>query len=206
MTDTPAPEATATLFYSAAEGGFYIPEIHGADIPADAVEITEAEHRALLAGQSAGQRIVADGQGRPTLQNPLADPAAALAFARGNARSRVLDWITGFLAQFVEGVPQAEIASWPTKAEAARAFVAGTATAEQTDLIQGEALLTGETPAALAAMIIARATQYTAIIARLTGLRRATDIALAAAETPAAAEAAGEQAIATANALALELL
>ena len=60
----------ATVFYSPTAGGFYTREIHGDNIPADAVEITEAEHAALLEGQSMGKIIVADESGRPILQDP----------------------------------------------------------------------------------------------------------------------------------------
>lgn len=58
------------MFYSATTGGFYTPEIHGDNIPSDAVEITEAEHAALLEGQSQGKLIGADENGRPILQDP----------------------------------------------------------------------------------------------------------------------------------------
>ena len=58
------------IFYSAKQNGFYAREIHGDNIPADAVEITEAEHAALIEGQSLGKRIVADASGRPILQDP----------------------------------------------------------------------------------------------------------------------------------------
>jgi hypothetical protein len=84
------------MYYSKMTGGFYDPAIHGerlieritidldtgatldrwteanpdTKIPADAVEITAEEHAALLQGQSQGQRIGADGEGRPVLQAP----------------------------------------------------------------------------------------------------------------------------------------
>lgn len=58
------------MFYSKSTGGFYTREIHGDNIPSDAVEITEAEHAALIEGQSLGKRIVADERGRPILQDP----------------------------------------------------------------------------------------------------------------------------------------
>ena len=45
-------------------------------IPADAVEITDAEHTALLAGQSTGQCITADAAGRPVLTAPVPTPFA----------------------------------------------------------------------------------------------------------------------------------
>ena len=58
------------MFYSKSTGGFYSREIHGDNIPADAVEITVTEHAALIEGQSQGKCIVADANGRPALQDP----------------------------------------------------------------------------------------------------------------------------------------
>ncbi len=58
------------MFYSKSTSGFYDTAIHGNNIPADAVEITKAEHTALLAGQSEGKRIVPDADGVPVLQEP----------------------------------------------------------------------------------------------------------------------------------------
>ena len=55
------------MFYSASRGGFYILEIHGDNIPSDAVEITPDRHAELLAGQSSGKTIAADSEGYPTL-------------------------------------------------------------------------------------------------------------------------------------------
>ena len=57
------------MFYSAQTGGFYDAAIHGAAIPADAVEISEAAHAALIEGQSQGKRIVADANGFPVLDD-----------------------------------------------------------------------------------------------------------------------------------------
>lgn len=58
------------MFYSKSTDGFYAREIHGDNVPDDAVEITEAEHAALLEGQAQGKLIVADENGRPILQDP----------------------------------------------------------------------------------------------------------------------------------------
>lgn len=73
------------MFYSKTTGGFYTREIHGDNIPADAVEITEAEHAALLEGQSKGKFIVADESGRPILQDPP-PPTAEQVMSRLEAR------------------------------------------------------------------------------------------------------------------------
>lgn len=53
--------------YAASTGGFYDTVIHGDNIPADAVEITDEQHAALLAGQSSGKIISADASGKPIL-------------------------------------------------------------------------------------------------------------------------------------------
>lgn len=55
------------MLYSKSTAGFYLREIHGDGIPADAVEITDEEHRELLEGQSCGRIISADATGRPFL-------------------------------------------------------------------------------------------------------------------------------------------
>ena len=62
------------MFYAKSTGGFYRAEIHGASIPADAVEITDAEHAALLAAQASGKRIQPDGEGRPVALDPPPSP------------------------------------------------------------------------------------------------------------------------------------
>lgn len=58
------------MFYSASNNGFYTRDIHGDNIPADAVEITVEEHQALLEGQSQGKIISADKKGKPVLKDP----------------------------------------------------------------------------------------------------------------------------------------
>lgn len=70
------------MFFSKLTGGFYNKTIHGDNIPADAVEITTAEHAQLLADQSAGATIQPDGNGFPIAVFPpppnLADRQAAI--------------------------------------------------------------------------------------------------------------------------------
>lgn len=60
------------MFYSKDTGGFYDAAIHGNKIPSDAVEITADQHAALIDGQSNGQSIEADENGRPVLVSPPA--------------------------------------------------------------------------------------------------------------------------------------
>lgn len=66
------------MLYAKSTGGFYDPSIHGDNIPADAVEIADADHAALLDGQSRGKRIVADFDGNPALADPPAPTASEI--------------------------------------------------------------------------------------------------------------------------------
>lgn len=61
------------LYYSASENGFYDDKIHGENMPGDVVEIPEAQHQALLSGQSEGQRIAPDEDGYPVLEEVAYD-------------------------------------------------------------------------------------------------------------------------------------
>ena len=58
------------MLYSVQTGGFYSREIHGDNIPSDAVEITAEQHAALLQGQSEGKVITADENGYPIAIDP----------------------------------------------------------------------------------------------------------------------------------------
>ena len=56
--------------YSKSTGGFYDTAIHGENIPADAVEISNEQHAALLEAQSQGKRIQPDADGFPVAVEP----------------------------------------------------------------------------------------------------------------------------------------
>jgi hypothetical protein len=57
------------MFYSKSTGGFYDAAIHQT-MPDDVVEITAAEHMALLDAQGLGKRIIADAAGYPVAADP----------------------------------------------------------------------------------------------------------------------------------------
>jgi len=58
------------MYYAKSTGGFYAKEIHGTNIPKDAVEITEEYWEKLLQEQSLGKQIVPDDKGYPILKDP----------------------------------------------------------------------------------------------------------------------------------------
>ncbi|MEL7513677.1 MAG: hypothetical protein AAGK03_03620 [Pseudomonadota bacterium] len=90
-------------------------------------------------------------------------PAVMVAFA---------EFVSSFTLPLIGDIPEAERLAFSAKEAAARAYVAGSATAEETSMIEGEAALTGEAPADLAGYIIMRADIYRKVIAYLSGLRR----------------------------------
>ena len=78
-------------------------------------------------------------------------------------------------------MPDDEKNVWPVKEAAAKAVLAGTGDATQTAILSAEATITGETIAALSTRILQKATIYRGVVARMAGLRRATEVALDAA-------------------------
>ena len=98
------------IYYSALTGGFYLDDVHGtlgdpaSTVPVDAVEITDAEHAALLVAEQSGQEIVSDGSGNPVAQDPalpLLNDAKAAAKAEVDAAAETarLQFITGGAGQ-----------------------------------------------------------------------------------------------------------
>lgn len=58
-----------TIYYSKSNQAFYDSTIHSR-LPEDAVELSPEQHAALLSGQSAGQVIMPDKEGKPVLAEP----------------------------------------------------------------------------------------------------------------------------------------
>lgn len=82
-----------TKYYSPSTKGFYSEDIHGEEIPEDAVEISEEKWRFLLAGNARGRVIDHDESGSPLLRD-LNDEE--LGVSRRQARDTLLgetDWI-----------------------------------------------------------------------------------------------------------------
>jgi len=173
------------IFYDAARHGFYDPAI--APAPAGAVEITAEAHASLLAAQASGMRIVADADGRP---RAVAPPPPSLATLKAEAVAELARISAQMAAPFTAGIDVAEMAAWPIKEAAARAVIAGAADAAQTAMVADEAALTGETAAALAALIVERADAMRSAVARLSGERRRVSALIAAAADATEVEAA----------------
>ena len=74
-----------TIYYSKTNQAFYDSAIHSR-LPEDAVEISHEQHAALLAGQSQGQVIMPDKDGKPVLA-----PLAPSHLHQWNGKEWVLD-------------------------------------------------------------------------------------------------------------------
>ncbi len=82
------------IFYSPSTGGFYARQIHGEQIPDDAIQISAEQHEALLSGANSGKRIVVQA-GVPSLVKALPPSPERLAeFARRRRNALLLesDW------------------------------------------------------------------------------------------------------------------
>lgn len=89
------------MFYSKSTGGFYSHEIHGTNIPSDAVEITAEYHHELLQGQSEGKQITADENGYPILVYPQQTPEQILAEQIAEAKQYLESTDHKFLVGYV---------------------------------------------------------------------------------------------------------
>ncbi|HZJ92201.1 MAG TPA: phage tail assembly chaperone [Thiopseudomonas sp.] len=79
------------MFYSKQTNGFYSREIHGDNIPEDAVEITPEQHAALLRGQSECKQITADENGYPILQDSPQPTPEQLADTARHERDQLIE-------------------------------------------------------------------------------------------------------------------
>lgn len=124
-----------------------------------------------------------------TISAYVAPPKYASAEA---AQVDFVAWLNDQALAVTGPVPSDEKISWEKKEAAARAYKAGSADTAQTDMIEGEAGLTGEDAAALCDKIIAKATAYVAVATLIVGYRRKNEADLADATDPADYETAVE--------------
>lgn len=166
-------------FYSPQTGAFYAPEIHGANMPSDVVEITDQQHADLMAGQSSGKRITPDGRGRPVLTDPPLTPTAD---RRANAKRAIDQEAGNARARFVSaGQFQAE--EYLQAEQSARAWVdAGRPEGSVPGDVQAWADVSGMTASESADDILATAQSWRATITTIRQIRLAGKAAVDAAE------------------------
>lgn len=156
------------IFFSASENGFFSPGLHP-QLPSDAVEISSAEHKAMLEGQSIGGRIVADTDGKPQLafDNVEASLSAIKSSLKGQidslAENERLKYIT-------PGAGQAM--TYQQKVDEARAFKnASSPNAADYPVLSSEVGITAETLSEVADVVLAAFAQWQQIGAAIEAVR-----------------------------------
>lgn len=120
---------------------------------------------------------------------PPVEPAPDMPAVRATAKVQVVALIDAREMQITGPVPANERASWGTKADAARAWLADQGQPVPA-LVATEAVLTGEAAQAVAARIVARADAWEPVTAAHTAYRRTAYAAIDAATDPAGITAA----------------
>jgi hypothetical protein len=182
------------MFYSPSTKGFYSTEIHGDNIPADAVEITAEDHAALLEGQSQGKIIVPDTSGKPILQDP---PKPALADYKAQAQDAIDQAAGRTRAKYITVAPGQE-ATYQAKAIEADAYVAAGRPADTTPypILAAEAQARGISVSQIADLVRTTRDQWTQLAAAIEGIRIGGKLAVDAAADHAGVDAARDAAIA----------
>jgi hypothetical protein len=168
------------LFYSKSTGGFYDDSIHtAAQIPSDAVAITEVQHQALLTGQSAGKLITADANGNPILVDPPAPPLADV-----QSRSLVaLDDAAEVLRGKFITANSGQVATYLLKQNQAAAYKAANYTGTIPGLVQAEADATDKAAKDACDDILAQYDLWCNLAAAIETARRTAKVAVNAATT-----------------------
>lgn len=120
---------------------------------------------------------------------PPFEPAPDMPMLRAAAKAQVVALIDAKEMQITGPVPANERASWGSKADAARAWLADQAQPVPA-LVATEAALTGETDLQVATRIVARADAWEPVTAAHTAYRRASFAGIDAATAPAGIDAA----------------
>ena len=170
-----------TLYYSQSNGGFYDDQIHSR-LPEDAVAISPEQHTALLAGQSNGQVIMPDKDGKPVLTSKAPshlhqwdgkewtlDKTAAsqlLAEAVGRGVVAINDMVDGAYRHVTRFQPEYEL-----REQQARDYKAGGCKGEAPEQVAAFAKPAGKTACEATNIIIAQADKLRAAMGRLGVLR-----------------------------------
>ena len=123
---------------------------------------------------------------------------------RADAKARVIIFADGITSRITDRYPAAEVASWPTREAEARAVLAG-ATADATPLITALAQAEQATRDLVATAIMAKASQYRAIVVAVSTIRAKAEAALDQCQTAAQISVALKTVQAAALAAAVEL-
>lgn len=161
-------------------------------IPADAVEITEAEHIALLEAQSTGKLIEGDATGQPVAIDP---PALSLADTKA-ASLKEIDAAAGVARGRYITIAPGQEATYLIKSQQAAAFKASGYTGAVPGLVQAEIDATGAAAQQATDDILAQEAAWSVIAAQIESARRRGKVAVGNAADLAAVAVARDAALA----------
>lgn len=115
----------------------------------------------------------------------LPKPPRALADEKASAKESVRLYAEAAGKELISSYPEVEVQSWPVKVAAAEAYLAGTATQRQTDMLTAESNIVGVTIDQLANTIIAKAAVFEQAAAQIAGMRQKVYAQIDAATTKA---------------------
>lgn len=150
--------------------GFYDPDVHG-QVPATAVELTEAQWRECLEHQGRRRIVVAD-DGRVTVE-PYTPPPPSVAEARAARLAEINAACDREMATLEIGYPSREVLTWDKQLAEADALAADRDA--PAPLLRGIAEARGIPVEELAARVHAKAEIYTQTSSALLGKRQALE-------------------------------
>ena len=162
---------------------FYDKAVHGDKIPADAIQIDDADWQAHISGdlrQWDGSAWV-----------PYVPPPPPLPDIQARAKAEVIAFADTIASRpdVAGAYPQSEKEGWATKLAAAEAHLAGSASQMQTDMLTTEANIVGITVDQLAQAIVAKAAWFSKVNATIAGMRQKAFAAIDAATDQAGIDA-----------------
>jgi hypothetical protein len=176
-----------SLFYSKSTGGFYDDAIHTpAQIPSDAVAISQVEYNALMEGQSLGNTIGADANGNPILIPPV---PATLAQVQASALTGLDAGAETLRSKFITA-NSGQVATYLLKQSQAQAYQVAGYTGTVPSLVQSEVAATGATAQAATDSILAQYAAWVGLAAAIETVRRSAKVAVSAVTDPVAGPAA----------------
>lgn len=96
------------MLYSFITRGFYSPSVHGSNIPADAVAISQELYELLLDGQGQGKEIIADDDGNPVIADRVLTYQQELAAINTGWQSKVDGYNKAFALAALSDGPNEE--------------------------------------------------------------------------------------------------
>ena len=178
-----------TKFASKSTRGFYTTEIHGENMPADAVEISDEYHAELIEGQSQGKIIDWSGD-VPVVVDP---PPLTMPERRRQCLAAINTEAARSLSSLSAAYPDGEVQSWAQQTREAEALAIDQNAAAP--LLTAIATARGLTIIELATRVRAKVAAYAVASGQIIGQRQALEDAIAAIDLTAPDAAAQLEAI-----------